>query len=257
MTSLGYIKLHRQVQDHWLFRQRRRFSYFEAWVDLLFLATFEEHVVPIKGCLYELKRGDVLWSQRQLAKRWRWSEKKLRGFLKMLEKDGMILLHILPHRITQISICNYTHWQDWGRTEDGTDARSRDAPLPHRYRRNKKGKKGKNIITDEHKRQSEDLYNYYVTNIHSGAKKTALRSIANRLTEKTFEELRSAIDNYRNNGMAEDPEYRIRPQNFFGRAERFREYLVQTDHSDKKPQEHGLTATERYLLEKSGQTNEP
>src|SRR5689334_11132721 len=98
----GYILLFRSLQDHWLFRERRRFSRCEAWIDLLMLASWSDHPVCLMGFLYRVQRGDVLRSQRELAKRWNWSEKKLRGFLKMLQQDGMIEVQTATRKVTQI-----------------------------------------------------------------------------------------------------------------------------------------------------------
>jgi hypothetical protein len=136
--SNGFILLHRSLEDHWLNRERRSLSRFEAWIFLLWHASYEERTVSLRGNLYHLKRGDVLWSQRELARQWRWSEKKLRGFLDVLEKEAMIRTHILPHRVTQITLVNYDTYQKTGRTEDSTEGRTEDAPKTQRSRRIKK-----------------------------------------------------------------------------------------------------------------------
>jgi len=36
----GWIKVHRKVQDHWIFKEQREFSRFEAWLDMLLCLSF-------------------------------------------------------------------------------------------------------------------------------------------------------------------------------------------------------------------------
>lgn len=153
----GYIKIFRQIRGHWLFKERRKFSRFEAWLDLLMIGAWKDHEVLLKGQLYTVCRGDVVWSQRELAKHWCWSEKKLRNFLRMLEKSSMIRLHTRPHRITQLSIVNYERYQNSELSGDTTECPTEDARKAHESRRTIKGKKGKNISPKQRK-TGEDIY---------------------------------------------------------------------------------------------------
>lgn len=73
----------------------------------------------------------------------------------------------------------------------------------------------------------ETIYSLYVSKIRGGAKASALKWIKRRGTEHTAEELTRAVEAYaaevarKKTGM----QYRIQPNNFFGEAERYRDYL--------------------------------
>ena len=88
----GWIMLHRKVRDHWLFTEKRTFSKFEAWVDLLMEVNHKDNKFMLGGELIEVKRGQTLTSIRQLCDRWNWSNTKVSKFLRTLEADGMLTL---------------------------------------------------------------------------------------------------------------------------------------------------------------------
>ena len=105
----GWIKLNRQIQEHWLW-QKFPFSYGQAWIDLLLLANHEDEKVPYKGDIVICKRGDVSRSILSLSKRWQWGRDKTRDFLRLLEKDEMIIVNATTNRTT-ITIVNYDKFQ--------------------------------------------------------------------------------------------------------------------------------------------------
>ena len=113
----GWICLHRDIQEHWLFNFDEPDKYM-AWTDLLLSANHEDRKFMIKGQLIECKRGQVAMSQVTLSKRWKWSRPKVQRFLELLKNDGMISIKG-DHLTTVISICNYSAYQG-GVTPDVT-----------------------------------------------------------------------------------------------------------------------------------------
>lgn len=118
----GFIVLQRTEQDNPLWPKRRVFSVFEAWLFLVFHASFRSEEVIIDGLVYPVSCGDVLMSKRELARRWRWSVWKVSRFLSLLEARGEINLNpsngVLPaprtgrpFRITTIRIVNFVQFQ--------------------------------------------------------------------------------------------------------------------------------------------------
>ena len=61
--------------------------------------------------LVKVKKGSMITSQKKLCKQFRWGNSKLRSFLKVLQKDKMLLLETNTQS-TQITICNYDTYQD-------------------------------------------------------------------------------------------------------------------------------------------------
>lgn len=90
MGSRGWIKLHRKIQDHWIYQEERVFSRYESWLDLIMLANHKDNKTLIDGELITVKKGSFITSKRKLAVRWKWSNTKVNGFLDLLEQDEMI-----------------------------------------------------------------------------------------------------------------------------------------------------------------------
>ena len=116
----GWISIHRQLQQHWLWNDKP-FSKGQAWIDLLLSANHCDRKILFGNELVEVKAGSFITSIDKLEKKWGWSNRKVINFLKLLESDGMIKKKSTT-KCTAITIENYTYYQDDGRTE---------APLKH------------------------------------------------------------------------------------------------------------------------------
>lgn len=106
----GWICLHRSFLDNPLFTGYK-LSYGEAWIQLLLLANHAPGKVMIGKDILEIGRGELAWSQKNLAKKWGWSLQNLRTFLKTLKTLNMVQLNSNTHT-TIITICNYSKYQD-------------------------------------------------------------------------------------------------------------------------------------------------
>lgn len=112
----SYIKLYRQIMEN-EFYFSERFTKTQAWIDLLLLANHKPQTIFIRGNEVNLKRGELGYSIKTLAKRWKWNERTVDKFLSMLSKREMI--HHRKTRITTIiSIKNYDLYQ--GNTSQNT-----------------------------------------------------------------------------------------------------------------------------------------
>ncbi len=108
--AVGWISIHRQLQEHWLWEEKP-FSRGQAWVDLLLMANHEDSKFPLGNQLIEAKRGDVVTSEVKLMERWGWSKSKVRAFLNLLENDSMIIKKT-DSKKTTLTVLNYGVWQD-------------------------------------------------------------------------------------------------------------------------------------------------
>jgi hypothetical protein len=113
----SYIKLFREIQKHWLYEEKRKFSRYEAWIDLLMMVNHTEGKTMQDGVLVEVKRGERITSIRKLMDRWEWSNTKVVKFLELLSEDEMISFKTTPQKKTVIKILNYEKWQGF----DGQD----------------------------------------------------------------------------------------------------------------------------------------
>jgi hypothetical protein len=115
----GYIALWRKIEDHPFAQEAREFSKFEAWIDLLMQAQHEDEPkdvvlgMKILQCHYsETLKSNVTW-----ARRWNWTESKVRRFLKLLKKMGQI--EIKNEGVTtRIKIINYSSYDPKRRTNN-------------------------------------------------------------------------------------------------------------------------------------------
>ena len=120
----GWIKIHRCISNHWIYTEKRSFSRFEAWIDILMTVNFSDAQVLIKGKLYQVKRGQSILSMENWAKRWNWDKSKVRRFMELLQKDSMIEIKT-DNITTQLTVCNYESYQDERHTKETQTKRKR------------------------------------------------------------------------------------------------------------------------------------
>ncbi|WP_156774406.1 hypothetical protein [Alkaliphilus oremlandii] len=113
----GWISLYRKIIHHPLYKEKRYFSKFEAWIDLLLMVNHRDNSFMMGNEMMEVKRGSKITSIKYLAERWEWSRKKVKNFLDMLQNDGMIT-YKSTSKYTYISIENYTKYQGINREEE-------------------------------------------------------------------------------------------------------------------------------------------
>jgi phage replication O-like protein O len=94
------------------------------------------------------------------------------------------------------------------------------------------------------------IYEHYAIHVRAGARADALRSIAKLLKVYSEDVLIGCIDKYRGNGLSEEKQYRIQSNNFFGRAERFKEYLNREANLGRDSPQPTLTETQKILMGK-------
>lgn len=114
--SKGWISLHREIQNHWLWEDKP-YSKGQAWVDLILMANHKPNKFLLGNELIEVDRGQVVTSELKLMDKWGWSKVKVRKFLELLQKDNMIVKST-DKKKTTLTIVNYSDWQDLETTEE-------------------------------------------------------------------------------------------------------------------------------------------
>ena len=104
----GWIKISRDIEDHWLWQDAERLRW---WIDMLFLASWEDKKVIEDTHLITIKKGQFIASVAFLCKRWGKSNKTIIKYLKLLEEDEMICREVLHRQTPIITICNYDKYQ--------------------------------------------------------------------------------------------------------------------------------------------------
>lgn len=101
-----WIKLPQHIVDN-PYYAKDSFSFFQAFMDLIFLATdIDIQVFNKRGMPVSLKRGQVMISQMDLSVRWKWSRGKVIRQLKVME-DLHLIIQIKSKVCPIIEICNY------------------------------------------------------------------------------------------------------------------------------------------------------
>lgn len=195
----GYIGLFRKFfSDHEFWREKRKYSKAEAWIDLMQSARYGEEPETLfdKRGSYVLEYGDVYISLRYLGERWQWSKNKARGFLDYLEKRESILVKKRDSHRTIINIINlkgYVEWIKGERDSEGTvKGQSRDSEGTKK-KKVKKEKKEKNkealIVFD-----FESIWKRYPNK--DGKKEAEKHFKASVKTEEDLTAINKALDNY-------------------------------------------------------------
>ena len=170
----GWISLHRSIQKHWLFEEKRKFSRFEAWIDILLMVNHTDNKIMHDGDLITVKRGQRITSLRQLGERWSWSITKVDKYLKTLESDGMLVVK-KDTKKTVLTVVNYDDYQD-GDFKKRHRKDSEKTEKKHRSNTEKTQKKTNNNDNKENNENNDNndvvvgddfasIYNLYQENI--------------------------------------------------------------------------------------------
>jgi hypothetical protein len=139
MNGRGSFAVNRGVFDHPIFAPEP-YTEREAWIWLCGEAAWKQKRVRVGRATVNLERGQVAHATRFLAAKWRWSESRVRRFLKRLKSDAMVTLQT-TREATQITICNYEKHAFRRRTGDALDDAPTDALATHWRRKEEEGNK--------------------------------------------------------------------------------------------------------------------
>ena len=213
---LGWIKLHRKMQDHWIMQDAEMFR---AWVLVLLTVSYKVDKVLIKGNLIDCGIGQSVKSLDTWSKVFgNWSKSKTKRFLDLLKKDKMIQLENLKVT-TRLTVCNYKDYQD---------VRNIDETQPKHSRYTDKKLKNKKKIYSV---VLEYLNNKVKKNYKSTDKHKSL--INSRINDGyTIDDFMKVIDIKAKEWLNTDLAKYLRPETLFGN--KFDGYLNQ-EPIEKKP----------------------
>jgi hypothetical protein len=176
----GYIQLNRSDQDSF-FWPTGEFSKLEAWVDLKFMARFSDEpkkMTDQRGD-FILELGDLVASERYLAKRWKWSTKKVRGMEKKWIENGFIRF---KERSSKRSIL---HIVEMGMQLDEGSAKSSTKEAPRKRRGSAEEANKKKVRTGEGKNVKESFALFWKAYPKKMAKAQAQKSFDKILKDGT------------------------------------------------------------------------
>lgn len=204
MLNDGWIRLHRQIQNHWLWKDPVKLQW---WIDILITVNHSPAKVNIGNELIDCNRGESVMSLLSWASRWKVSKDTARNFLKLLEKDNMIVMKSYT-KTTRITVCKYDSYQTTLHDEQTITERSpnADQTLTHTNNKNKNNNKEKKdtiIISEDKPSDSSyklcmEIYNNFVLSL------TGVNANINSSEGKALKLIISYLDKNTNRGESHD-----------------------------------------------------
>ncbi len=178
--SKGFIQIDREMLNDPLYNEGK-FDHIRALLDLLFLASYKERTIAIRGNKVKVGKGQVAESEESLARRWQWSRNTVRKFLSALENDGIIEQQ-KSRLITLITIKKYLIIEQQNEQQN------------------------EHQIAQQNEQQNEQPYNNINNNINKENKENfSTESVAKKFAdiEKNFSEKISALEESYENKLKE------------------------------------------------------
>ena len=190
----GWIKIHRQIQKHWIWNNA---EYLKAWIAILMSVNHDSKKVLIHGELFDCDRGQSLMSLQNWVKVFgkNWTLQKVRTFFTLLENDAMICTKGM-RKTTCLTVCNYDSYQDLQQTNnkqttDKQQANNKQITTNKNDKNYKNEKNYKeediNIVSHETKINNEA---YIKFNEWMDKETTFIRKIKTQMTEEQFIKLK-------------------------------------------------------------------
>ncbi len=158
--SGGWVKIHRKIWENPFFTRSRVYSNLEAFLWMIMRANHKDGQFFIGTQIVNVKRGQLITSQKKMCNKFKWSNSKLRNYLKVAQKASMIKVETTS-KTTCITIIKYDTYQD-SHTEEKLQKNQRnteEALKKHTNKNDKKEKNNKNMINFD---LWWDSYNYKV-----------------------------------------------------------------------------------------------
>lgn len=251
----GWISIHRSIEQHWLYEETRKFSRFEAWIDMLLMVNHSDNKTVHDGKLVTVKRGQRITSLRQLSERWSWSTTKVDAFLKLLESDGMIEVK-KDTKKTLLTIVNYDFYQsDEGRKKHINDTEKIQNKNKNDSNQNQKKTNNNdnnvnnenNVVVSDSDNTFKTILNLYQENIEMTPSQITLQKIGQDFDDYGYELMKHAIEK---SALANNHDYRFIAyllkdwnKNQLRTVEAVKQYEAQREAKKNYSNNRGQTAT--------------
>lgn len=111
----GYIGISRKIADNWIYpiNQARRFTEFEAWIEIIRKANFVCVEKEIQGKVMIVPRGYFDTTVKQLSLIFQWDVRTTEKFLKKLESQKMIKRYKTSKSLKACTILKVKNYNDY------------------------------------------------------------------------------------------------------------------------------------------------
>jgi len=221
----GYIFLHRQVKENWIWKDKP-FSKGQAWVDILLRVNHKPAKVPIGNQIVEVEKGQTIWSVKDMSNEWGWSRKKVDNFLNTLQTDCMIA----QKRTTKYTLITVENWESY--QVEGQQKNINGTSKEHQRNTNKNDKNKENENKKEYTLEFEELYAIYP---NSKSKRDTFNNYTKRLKEYSHEQLLQTVKAYSNHVKKNNVTFIYSSNNFFGNKAYFEDWIKEEQKKVIKP----------------------
>jgi len=114
----GWIKIHKKIIDSAVWSDPLRLK---AWIHILISANYEDKEWFANGRLVQIKRGQLVTSNRKLQEAWGCSTNTVTRILQQFAEMGMIEVEKPYKRYTLLTVVKYSNFQDKGYTNRDSD----------------------------------------------------------------------------------------------------------------------------------------
>lgn len=236
----GYISLHRQIEDNWLWFAEP-FSKGQAWVDLLLLASHSGSTFFIRGNKIDLKTGEIGYSKEQLASRWKWSRKKVLNFLKILEKEQQITQHKTPS-IVIVRLVNYESYQK--KEQQNTQQKNNRKPTEEQQ---KNINNNEEIMINNDDNENNHFEQFWKLYNHKKSRALAVKSFAKALKVDSFDNIISGLNQFVKT-RGKDSQYWKHPATWLNQECWKDEYSPKHDQHNNFEEQNYDDGTEGFLV---------
>ena len=182
MAETGWIKLHRQIRNSEFYKEPRKFSKNEAWIDILLRTNHKD--------TDNIKAGSLIISYGEFAKAWNWSKSKVWKFIRYLANKNMIAIMQngtakRTDERTAITIVNWKVYQGDG-TAKRTAKRTVSEFLPI-------------LFKEEYIKNNYVVFNFWNEQkiiVHQKLTPLMEKAIEKSLQENTIEEIKTSISHF-------------------------------------------------------------
>lgn len=194
----GWITLHRQVKEHWIWSDPQKFQW---WIDILLRANHKDNKILFNGELTTIERGSFHTSEVKLSEQWNVSRNRVRRFLSLLEEDEMIATNRTTNGTT-IKVLNYSVYQGFSNenkqpteqsTEQPTIQQTNSQRYSGRYSRRNTNNNDNNEITmnnnDNNENKSVGVVSENINPDYSEIIKEYNKLAFGLPTERTYEQI--------------------------------------------------------------------